>query len=236
MVGLGTLIEMRVIGVGRTGEEAGMPVSNIKSDDRGSLAQSAREGARQASEAGRKAVDEGVSTTREIASETAETVRSLADAGTSFAQSGAESVQRMVNSGMSMAARVAQRSADQFAWAWGFTGDDAREAAHESRRNMEAIAECGRVLAQRFQDVQQEWLGLARDRVEKNVDSFGAMLRCRTPQDLAAVQSGLVRDNLSFMLSSGRRMGEVSAEIANEAAQKIAEQADERRARAPRAA
>src|SRR5919202_3704301 len=125
-----------------------------------------------------------------------------ARASAEIAQSNTETVRQIVESSLSMATQVAERSVDQFAQAFGFSGRQAEETAQQSSRNIEAIAECNAVLAQGFQDISRECVSLAQDRLQRNLDGFNALLRCRSLQDLVAVQSGLVRDNLEQMLDN----------------------------------
>jgi hypothetical protein len=48
-------------------------------------------------------------------------------------------------------------------------------------------------------------------------------MRCRTPQDFAAVQSEFLRDNLESFLQCARRIAEKSMQMADEATKRTAE-------------
>jgi phasin family protein len=76
------------------------------------------------------------------------------------------------------------------------------------------------------QEVSQEFLGLTRDRLTKNLDAFNRLVGCRSVQDFITVQSDLARDNLQQVINTNRRVAEISLRVANEAAQVIEGQAD----------
>jgi phasin family protein len=45
--------------------------------------------------------------------------------------------------------------------------------------------------------------------------------RCRTPQDFVAVQSDLVRDNMSTLLESSRRLADMQGKMVDDAKTQI---------------
>jgi phasin family protein len=108
----------------------------------------------------------------------------------------------------------------------GLSGEEAQQAAQQSSRNFGAIIQSSAVLTQGAQDISREWFDFARKRMEENLSLLEALTRCRTPQDLAAVQTNVVRDNLEDLLQSTKRIADVSVRIADEAVRKIAESAD----------
>ena len=173
---------------------------------------------------------------RIVTDEAADAGQHAARAGAEIAQSQTETVRQIVESGLSMATQVAERSVDQFAQAFGLSGRQAEETAQQSSRNIQAIAECNAVLAQGFQDISRECVSLAQDRLQKNLDGLNALLRCRSLQDLIAVQSGLVRENLELTVDNSRQIAEMSVRVANEAARKITAEAEETTKRVRRVA
>lgn len=190
-------------------------------------ADAGRDAAQRAADAGQKVADETVRTARAVTNEAADAGQRAARAGADIARSGAETMQQFVQSGLEMTAQVTERSVDQLAQAFGFSGRQAQEAAQQSSRNIEAIAQCGTVLAKGFQDISREFVGLERNWLERNLDNVNALMRVRTLHDLIAVESRLVRENLEHMLEHGRRIAELSVQVANEASQKISAQAEE---------
>src|SRR5919199_4126210 len=171
----------------------------------------------------------------ESTGEAAEAAQHVAQVGADIAQSVTEIGQQAVQSTLHMAVQVAERSVDQFERAFGLS-DTVGETVQQSSQNIQAIAECTTVLAQGVQDISREWLDWAQKRMQRQLEGFDAVLRSRTPQDLIAAQSDLVRGNLELLLDTSRRVAERSRQLAEEAGMKITAQAESTAARARRAA
>ena len=130
-----------------------------------------------------------------------------------------ETTQDALRSGMTSASESARRFTDQVTQAYGFSGEKREELTHQTSQNLEMISEAGALLTRGFQDVSRAWFNLMQDRLQKNLDGFNALARCRSVPDFLAVQSGLIRDNLEQTIESTRRIAEVSSEVASEAKQ-----------------
>ena len=173
---------------------------------------------------------------RENTTEATEVGQHVAQVGTDIARSVTEISQQAVQSTLHIAVQVAERSVDQFERTFGLSGQEAQEAAEQSSENIQAITECTTILAQGAQDISREWLDWVQKRVQRHLEGFDAVLRSRTPQDLIAAQSDLVRGNLELLLDTSRRVDERSRQLAAEAGMKITAQAESTAARARRAA
>ena len=55
-----------------------------------------------------------------------------------------------------------------------------------------------------------------QENLQKNLDGFNALARCRSVPDFLAVQSDLIRKNLEQTIQGTRRIAEVSARMADE--------------------
>ena len=130
-----------------------------------------------------------------------------------------ERTQDALRSGMTSASESARRFTDQVTQAYGFSGEKREELTHQTSQNLEMISEAGALLTRGFQDVSRAWFNLMQERLQKNLDGFNALARCRSVPDFLAVQSGLIRDNLEQTIESTRRIAEVSSEVASEAKQ-----------------
>jgi phasin family protein len=162
------------------------------------------------------------------AQEQTETVHQVAEGMADSVRAGAEGAQRVastvrdaVQTGLGTASEIAQRSTDQALQIFSFSGRDTRDLADQASRNLQAIAQSGTILARGVQDVSQQWMSMTQDRLQKNLDGFNALTRCRSVPDAVAVQSSLVRNNLEQMLENGRRLAELSIRIAEEASRTI---------------
>ena len=150
-------------------------------------------------------------------------VQDAARAGTEILQLNAETVQKALQSSGEIAARLTERSADQFGRMFGISGEEAHKAAQKSSDNLKAIIQSSSVLAEVTQSVSREWANFTRERMEHNLNRFESLLRCRSPQDLAAVQSEFLRDNLESFLQCAGRIAEMSMQTADEATKRMTE-------------
>jgi len=166
--------------------------------------------------------------TRKMAEETTRAARTAADASASATRAGAdmvarnaEAVEQVWQSGSEMAAQLTERSMDQFARACGISGESAQQATQQSARNLESIVQSGTILAGGMQNISREWLAFIQKRMQQNLQRFEALANSRTPQEVMAVQSELVRDHLEGFVHSARRVAELSAQMAEEAGRKM---------------
>jgi phasin family protein len=101
------------------------------------------------------------------------------------------------------------------------TAEVGQRAADAMTGNLQAVTEAGGIVAQGLQKISSEWLELAQHRFKMNLDGFNKLMACKTPQDVLATQSDLVRENIELLFNNSRRIAEMSIEVANEAAGKI---------------
>jgi hypothetical protein len=141
-------------------------------------------------------------------------------------QRNAETVQHTLQCGAKLSAQMTERSADQFGRAIGFSGEGAQKAAQKSLHNIEAIVQSGMILSEITQRLSEEWADIARARIDRGFDRIDALLQCRTPQDFAALQSELLRDNMETFLGYAHKAGEHSARLVDEAKQRFGSVAD----------
>ena len=174
-------------------------------------------------EAVREAAREGAEQAGRIVQVSTDVSERAARAGTEILQRNAETLQEALQSSAEIAARLTERSADQFGRVFGISGEEAHKAAQKSSDNLDAIIQSSSVLAEVTQSISHEWVNFTRERIEQNLDRFDSLLRCRTPQDISAVQSEILRDNLESFLQCARRIAEMSVQRADEATKRIAE-------------
>ena len=174
-------------------------------------------------EAVQEAPREGAEHSGGIAQISTDVSERAARVGTEVLQRNAETVQEALQSSAAIAARLTERSADQFGRMFGISGEEAHKAARKSSDNVDAIIQSSSVLAEVTQSISREWVNFTRERMEQNLNRFESLLRCRTPQDLAAVQSEFLRDNLESFLQCARRIAETSIQVADEATKRTAE-------------
>ena len=174
-------------------------------------------------EAVQETAREGAEQASRIAQVSTDVSERAARAGTEILQRNAETIQEALQSSAEIAARLTERSADQFGRVFGISGEEAHKAAQKSSDNLDAIIQSSSVLAEVTQSISREWVNFARERMEQNFNRFESLLRCRTPQDITAVQSEILRDNLESFLQCARRIAEISMQMADEANKRTAE-------------
>src|SRR3954447_765539 len=124
--------------------------------------------------------------------------------------------------------RGARTPLNQFARTLGFSGEEGERLARQSGQNMEAITKFGTVLTQACQDTSREWYGLAQKQLQRNLEGLSHLAHCRSVQDFAAVQSGLVRESLQHMVEDSRLIAEISLKAVNDASKAVAGSAQEK--------
>jgi phasin family protein len=131
----------------------------------------------------------------------------------------AAATQETIRTAVESAARTFQDSAEQIGQALGVSRQQGEEFAQQSSRNLEAVTQCNAILARGFQEISREWLSLAQHRFQRNLEGLQALASCRTAQEIVAAQTDLVREHIQEVVENGRRIAEVSMNVANEAAQ-----------------
>ena len=123
-----------------------------------------------------------------------------------------------------------QNASDQFARTLGYSGEEGERLARQSGQNVEAITKFGTVLTQACQDTSREWYGLAQKQLQRNLEGLSKLAHCRSVQDFAVTQSGLIRENLQHMVKDSRLIVEISLKAVNDASKAVAGTAQERTA------
>ena len=128
-----------------------------------------------------------------------------------------ETTKRVMQKGVETASDHAREAADRFTRTLGFSGDNSEHLALRSKQNMEAVARCGTVLTQAFQDVSRSWFGLAQKQFQHNLDGMNKLVRAKSLQEFTAIQSELVREGLQNMVQDSKAITETSTRAVEEA-------------------
>jgi hypothetical protein len=139
-------------------------------------------------------------------------------AGIEMFQRNAETVQRTIQSSAKLASTMAECSADQFGRAFGFSSGELTE---RSSRNIEVVVQSGTIVTAMMQRMCVECGDIARARIERDFQRMDALVRSRSPQDMVALQSEILRDNLETFLGFARKAGEHSTRLVEEAQRRI---------------
>jgi hypothetical protein len=180
--------------------------------------------------------DEAARTVRAVTDEVANAGEQTARAGADIARRGAETARDSLQSGLDTTTETFQRISNQVTRALGLSGQDSEAVIRQTSENLGALAQTSTVLARGIQDVSREWLTLSQHGLQKNIEEFTQLVRCRSMQDFIAAQSDLLRKNWHYMIDVSRQIAERSIEIANEATQKIGSETRQTTERTRRAA
>jgi hypothetical protein len=166
--------------------------------------------------------------TRKASEQVAQTVRTISDSAERSNRVGAETLQRNIEHAKETwqeaneaASRMTQRSMERFSKMFGFSGETAREALQQSSGNLQAIMESTTVFTSGLQEVTEEWMRFAQERLEHNLNHLDKLENCRNLHDCVALQTQIFRDNLQAFFESSQRTSERSTRLARTAADRM---------------
>jgi phasin family protein len=159
--------------------------------------------------------------TSRIGQAAADAGEEIARAGANVFQQNAETLQNAWRFGLDVATSVMGRSTDQLGRTLGVSGNEAEQATERSARNVEAILYSTTAATKVMSGISREYFEFVRQQIENTMNRMNDFWRCRTPQDLVAVQSDFVRDTVGGAVESSRRMADMSLKLAGDAAQRI---------------
>ena len=139
-----------------------------------------------------------------------------------FRQQATEDAWKSMRGSVEAASQEVQNASDRFARTLGYSGEEGDRLARQSGQNVDAITKCGTVLTQAYQDTLREWYSLAQRQLQRNLEGLSKLAHCRSVQEFAATQSGLVRESLQHVVEDSRSIAEGSLKAVNEASKALA--------------
>jgi phasin family protein len=179
-------------------------------------------GERTAEQASRIAQSAAEQTAR-IGQATAQAGEEVARVGANLLKQNAETLQNTWRFGLDMTNAMMGRSTEQISRTLGLTGQEAQQAAERSARNAQSILYSATTATKVMTGMSQEYFVLVRHQIEHGMERMNELWNCRTPQDLAAVQTDLLRDAVGSVLESSRRMADMSVKLAEDATKRMEE-------------
>jgi len=161
----------------------------------------------QAAEALRRSVHtvaDSVAAAQKEAARAGTTAGGKADAAERAARAGAERVSEEVGRLYSMSSR------------------DAEALAGQASRNLDAMMRCSSAIADGWRTIMREMTTSSQDAFQRRMDRVSQIMRARTLPDLVDAQCQFVREEVEFAWGSGRRLSELTVEVANNAASQLA--------------
>ena len=139
-----------------------------------------------------------------------------------FRQQATEDAWKSMRGSVEAASQEVQNASDRFARTLGYSGEEGDRLARQSGQNVDAITKFGTVLTQAYQDTFRDWYGLAQRQLQRNLEGLSKLAHCRSVQEFAATQSGLVRESLQHVVEDSRSIAEGSLKAVNEASKALA--------------
>ena len=198
-------------------------MSNPHREDRSTHEDAARRASERTAEQRSRIGQAAAEQTTRIGQAAAEAGEEVARAGAHLLQQNAETLQNAWRTGLDTATAVMGRSTDQLGRTLGLSGNEAQQATERSARNTEIVLYTSTAATKLMGGVSREYFELVRQQIENSMDRMNELLRCRTPQDIAAVQSDLMRETVGSVLESSRRMADMSLKLADDAAKHMSQ-------------
>jgi len=192
----------------------------------------ASDAARSAADAASRQIKDGARAVQGVADKAAEGGRAATEANGDILRNHLDTAQQAVRSSLETGARSFEGLTQTLTRTFGVAPPNP-DLAERAAQNVQAISQASSALAKGAQDASRAWLDLTQKTVRTNLEAIGQLSACRTIQELAAVHSNLVRDNLQQAIESGDVIARVSSDAIREANRAI--QTSAQPAPAPRA-
>jgi len=173
-------------------------------------------------ELSRQTGEQAAEQTRRVGLAAAKASEEVSRASADFLNQNAEMLQNTWRSGVEAVTETMNRSTEHLGRTFGWTGDEAQQATENSIRNAQSVMDSATAVSKGLNEISREYFQFARRQMERNIDRMNELWRCRTSHEFAAVQSDLVRDMMTGVLESGRRVADMSLKVADDAGKRIA--------------
>jgi len=168
--------------------------------------------------------------TRRMGETAIEAGQEVARAGANLLQQNAETLQSTLRFGLDMATAVMGRSTDHVSRAFGLSGVEVQQSTERAARNAATILHSSTALAKGMKGMSQEYFAFLRHQIENSMERMNELWRCRTPQDVAAVQSDFMRESVESAMESSQRIADLSLKVTNDTTRSMAHNLDRRAA------
>ena len=149
-----------------------------------------------AREGGKAVAETAAETGRTAAERSAETGRTAVETAAQSARAGTEAFRRTAT----QQAETARRGLEV--------------AAGKSEEIGHAAADAQQHVLGSVREVNEMWLGLVQTQIQANVEAAQRLMQCRTPKDLAEVQSEYVRSSMERMVDGTTRAAAAGSQLA----------------------
>lgn len=180
----------------------------------------ALEAARTAADAGARQAKESARAAEAVVDRTAEAGRAAAKANTEILNSQIETAQQAVRTSFEAGLRGLEGLSQNWTRAFG-VATPGGDLAEQSAQNVQAVAQASSVLAKSAQDASRVWFDLTQRAMRTNLEALGRLASCRSFQEVATLQTNLMRDNLQQAIESSEVIARASSDAIREATRAI---------------
>jgi hypothetical protein len=172
-----------------------------------------------AEEAFRSTSERTAEQTRIIGETAVQSGEEVVRAGADLLQQNAQTLQNALRFGLDTTTAVMGRSNDQLSRTLGLSGNEVQQATERSARNAASVLHSSAAVAKVMSDMSNDYFTFVRHQMESTMDRMNQLWGCRTPQDVAAAQSDLMRQTVESAMESARRIADMSLKAADAAKQ-----------------
>jgi hypothetical protein len=172
-----------------------------------------------AEEAFRSTSERTAEQTRIIGETAVQSGEEVVRAGADLLQQNAQTLQNALRFGLDTTTAVMGRSNDQLSRTLGLSGNEVQQATERSARNAASVLHSSAAVAKVMSDMSNDYFTFVRHQMETTMDRMNQLWGCRTPQDVAAAQSDLMRQTVESAMESARRIADMSLKAADAAKQ-----------------
>ena len=176
-------------------------------------------GARVAEATTRQAKD-GARAAEAVAEKTVEASHAATKANSEILRTQLETAQEAVRSSIEASMRSLEGMTQNWTRAFGGAASNP-DLAEQSARNVQAVSQASTALAKGAKDASQAWFELTQRAVRTNLEAFGQLAGCRSVQEVMALHSTLLRDNLQQCIEGGEAIARASTDAIHEATRAI---------------
>ena len=208
----------------RTVKDAGEDVTKATRGVAVEAADAGRKVTRDAADTMEKNVEKGAEAATKTAEHSAEATRDVAEKSAQAFRSTTEkagTASKITSDAAEATKQVTDQATQQFGRVFNLQAKASEEVANRTQQNLDVLLQTSSLLAEGFQSVLREWMNYTQSAVQRNIDGMNTIMRARTMQDLLAAQSDLLNAEVQLLLNSSVKVSEVTARVANDAAQKI---------------
>ena len=133
-------------------------------------------------------------------------------------KSNLETAQDAVRSGVEASAQAFESVTKSLTGTFGMATSDG-QVATQAAQSVRAVSQASTALAHGAQEVSRAWFGFIQEASRANLEAMSQFAKCRSMQDIVAVQSHLARATLQQMIEGGETIARSTSAAVQEAKQ-----------------